>query len=535
MSRQRFFHLSIVLGAIGILALSSPSPASVLPAKLKELRERADFFELRFDWDKACEIYEAILKFERNLPEVRQRYQHCLRRFWQSSRHRDPSFRKEVLSLEYGQAMRLYGIIQRTLLSDSLEKKKVTAARLFRKGLEELHWALTDLAFCQAHMPAVKVDDIQSFKEFLARTWNGLPIDSAREAQRQVREVALAAHTLLGLNATTVIMEFACGACHSLDEYTVYLTPSQLRELCNSLKGETVGVGLMLAQQDNRVVIADIMARSPAAEVIPPLLAGDVVVSIDKKAAGQIPVEVAQEMLEGPAGTFVDLTVDSLTMGNRQIRLRRRAIPSVSYQPGSIGYLKISAFQESTLQELDLALLTLSKCDMKALILDLRGNGGGVFEAAIDTARRFLPSGTIASLQSLDARHNAVYQSRNPDALTLPLVVLVDGDTASAAEVLAGALKENKRARLVGQATYGKGCTQSILKLPNGPGGVPTGGLRVTVARFYSPTGLPYSGRGILPHILVDRFVITDSVTDDDPQLVEARLEAQRLLEMGNR
>jgi len=111
----------------------------------------------------------------------------------------------------------------------------------------------------------------------------------------------------------------------------------------------------------------------------------------------------------------------------------------------------------------------------------------------------------------------------------VPLVVLIDGETASAAEVLAGALKDNNRGRLVGQTTFGKGCTQTLFKLPQGPGGLPTGGLKITVTRFFSPTGQPYTGRGVTPHLMVDWF----PAVMPDLQLEEAKLEAQRLLDMA--
>src|SRR5262249_43362291 len=146
---------------------------------------------------------------------------------------------------------------------------------------------------------------------------------------------------------------------------------------------------------------------------------------------------------------------------------------------------------------------------------------------AIEVARRFLSSGVIASTQNSDPKFNTVYQARNPHALSLPMVVMIDGDTASAAEVLAGALKENKRSRLVGQMTFGKGCTQCILKFPSATGGIPTGGMRLTVARFYSPEGLPYSGRGVVPHVLVETPFLS-SLSGADPQMDAALQEAQR-------
>jgi carboxyl-terminal processing protease len=168
-------------------------------------------------------------------------------------------------------------------------------------------------------------------------------------------------------------------------------------------------------------------------------------------------------------------------------------------------------------------------------VLDLRGNGGGLFETAVDCARRFLPSGVIGTLHTTDPKQPPVkvYQSLNPSALTLPLVVLVDGDTASAAEVLAGALKENRRARLVGQPSYGKGCIQGLMRLrPQPDDTVYPGALRVTVARFYSPTGQPYSGRGVLPHLLVEQPNL-DSLGRPDQQLSRAFDEATQLIEVA--
>ncbi len=119
MSRPRLLCLNLLLG--GLLAAYHSASASPLPNRLKELRERAELFERQAEWDKACEIYEGILKSDRNLPDIRRRYHHSLRRSWQNYRHRDPSFRKEVLGLEYGQAMRLYNLIQQTLLRDSID------------------------------------------------------------------------------------------------------------------------------------------------------------------------------------------------------------------------------------------------------------------------------------------------------------------------------------------------------------------------------------------------------------------------------
>jgi carboxyl-terminal processing protease len=530
---KHVIRLCLPVMVLGLLALPSPSQASSLPpGRLKVLREQAEFFERQADWERACETYDAILKFHRT-DRDKNRYLNCLRRCFQVRRHRDPSFRKEVLGLDYGQAMRLHELVADALLDNSLERKRVQPAQLFRKGMEELHWALESLEFCQAHLPAARPTDIRDFQKLLKRLWGGQTNLSREEARIQVREVALAASAKLQLNATTVIMEFTCGACYALDDYTAYLTPTELRILCDSLKGEVGSAGLILASRDGgKLIINDVQQLGPAAEVMPSLLNGQVV-SIDKRPADQFTLEGAQQALEGATGSTVELSVSFPGVPPRTIMLQRRPVPLTSVYSymltDTVGYIQIGCFQETTLRELDQALGGLS--NMKALVLDLRGNGGGLFEVAIDSARRFLAQGIIASTQSVDPKYNTVYQSRNPAAMTLPLVVLIDGDTASAAEVLAGALKENRRGRLVGQTTFGKGCTQTVFRLPPAPGGVPTGGLRITVARFFSPTGSPYAGRGIVPHLLVEPVSMPGK--DNDPQLEEARSEALRLLNMS--
>lgn len=505
---------------------------------LASLFHQARTFEGQGEWDKACETYEEILRRDRGSVAARHQYRICLQRYWQFRRHRDDSYRQEVLSLDYGQALRLYAVIRDTLLDSSLQKKKVDAAQMFAKGLAELDAALADPLFRQQYLPGARFEAIDDFRGVLRRKWGTARPAGRAQANKLVRDIALAAQNALDVHCTVVIMEFACGSCYALDEYTLYLTPNQLRELVDSLRGEFASVGLLLALQDGRLVVQQVAPYSPAAQVMPPLIRDDQVLAIDRKPVAGMSLEAAQTLLDGPVGTMVELEVFSPQAGVRTLSLRRRAtfLPSVRYQMQSdlIGYVHLSCFQDTTVSELDQALAGLAKADMKALILDLRGNSGGLFDAAIDSARRFLAQGIVTSIECTDSRLNTVYHARNPQACTFPLVVLVDGQTASAAEVLAGALKENKRARLLGATTFGKGCTQCLVKLPGAAGGVPTGGLRLTVARFHSPSGRPYTGKGVVPDVIVEIPAMPGSMMNDvqDFQLEAALVEAQRLLEM---
>ena len=433
-----------------VSALALLAPASAAPEPSKQLVDQAQLHERNAEWDKALAIYAGLFREHRH-PDFQDRYQHCLRRFWQTARHQDESYRKEVLSLDYGQALRLYNKVRDALLDHALGKKNLEPGRLLSKGIEELDAALANPLFCQLHLPG-KHAEIDAFRDFLKRKFTPREPFTRAQVEKQIRDIALAGQDLLQLNTTVTILELACGASYAIDGYTAYLTPHQFRELFDALKGET--------------------------------------------SDGNPTASVAAEL-----------------------------------KTASIGYLRILSFQDSTLQDLDEKLESLSKAGIQALVLDLRGNPGGLVEVAVESAKRFLSSGVIATVENQDPKFSTVYQARGAASFTLPMTVLVDGDTASAAEILAGALKENDRARLVGEPTYGKGCIQTLVKLP-AANGVPTGGLRITIARFFSPKGQCYTGRGVLPDLLVPR--VKPDMMDDgiDHQLTEAIANLQRQLGM---
>lgn len=535
--RSAPWMLALILGGF----VFSPSTASALPEKdIRTLVDRAKEFEAIGDWQSARELYQDLLSQKDPGLHIRERYHNAQRRLLQTRRHADESYRKEVLSIEYGQAVRVHGVITETLLDASIEKKKIDSTKLFKKGLEELDAALANRDFLEKYIPQARLEDVAAFRAALKKNWAGLDKLSRKEAARQIGEIAMAAEEALNLRGTVVVMEFACGACYAIDDYTAYLTPNQLRELTQSLlRTEVIDVGISLAIRDNLIVIHDIVKNSQADGIVKP---NDQVISVDKKPVVDLPLQAVKDLLRGPAGSFVE--VELLTPGeaaSRILRLQRRrqlvmGIKSYnSPQNPHYWHLDIDdGFTETTVQEVDSVLEAMQKQGMKGLILDLRDNGGGVFESAIDTARRFLSTGVITSIQHQNPAFNRVYQAKNAKPLGVPMVVLVNGGTASAAEVLAGALKDNGRATLIGQTTFGKGCTQTVLELPKAGGGVPTGGMRLTVARFFSPKGQPYSGRGVIPHIFVDEPTMPSELEKMvDPYHDRAVQELDRLLGMG--
>jgi carboxyl-terminal processing protease len=544
-STLRLTGLATVL--LGLVFLAPPLEASSIPPdELKTRQLRAQQFESLGQWDKACDEYAAILRLDRRLADVRESYERCLRRYHLLFRHRDFSYRKEVLGLNYAQALRLCDLVLTHLMTSAVDRHRVQPARLIRYGLEELTFALAEPEFRQEHLPNARPDKVEAFRSELLKAMQEIgPVRSRRDVLERMRHVALAAQKSLGLSAVVTVLECACGACAAVDEYTLFLSPGQLREWVDACKGTYVGVGLKVRREDGKLVVSEVVLGSPAAEATveaggmraPALQASSHIVTIGKRDTVELTVEEAAALLEGEPGTSVELIVSPPAGEPFLVTLKRRPmyVPSINFArlevKDGVGYLPISCFQETTLQELDDALVALNKAGMRALVLDLRGNGGGVFEAAVEVAQRFLSSGVIVSRQLADGRMKT-YPARNLDAWTMPLVVLVDANTASAAEIVAGALKDNRRARVVGQTTFGKGSGQVPIRLLVGPEGTLAGGVRLTVARFFSPLGQPYAGRGVQPHILANPAEDADGVNrGSDHPLEIARLEAHKILD----
>jgi carboxyl-terminal processing protease len=290
----------------------------------------------------------------------------------------------------------------------------------------------------------------------------------------------------------------------------------------------------MDVMKDGKILlVSQVLPGSPAA--LAGIKAGDRLLRLGNTAAAGLTAEAATELLRGEAGT--ELEVQFLPAGDsapRSVKLvrDRMAIPSVSEpqflgdRMAGIGYVQLVSFQESTVRELDDALAKLQMAGFRALLLDLRGNPGGLVDTAVSVVERFVSEGVIASTRGQLRAYNRTYEANNTVPVQVPLVVLIDGETSSAAEMVAGALKDLGRATLVGQTTFGKGTIQRYWRLATAPAGV-----RLTVAKFYSPRGHAYNGAGVTPHIEVERSGLDWSMDlEQDPQIRAALEAAGRLL-----
>ncbi len=516
-------------GAVAVLvALWVSCPARAVDGgDGQSIRVQAAALEAAGLWQRAFDLYDQILARDPRSPQVRRRYRICLRHVLARRRHDDSTFTEQVAAQGLSASLAVYGEVLTRLQTTFVDPDRVLPSRLFRSGLDELSMALADPAYRAVNIPSASDAAVAGFRARLAGPWGKGDVRRSRVAQAQALDVALAAQKALGLKPTTVVWELIAGACADLDEYSYFLTPSQLSAEAASLEGETIGVGMTLENQDGHAIIADVVPGGPAA--VEGLHAGDEVLRIDGRAVDGLGAESVTSLLDGRLGAKLRLEIRSPGRNEpREVWLTRRAVrvPSVvdarlrDDQPG-VAYCRLTAFRKTTPLELDEALAALRLQGMRALVLDLRGNSGGLLDSAVAVAGRFRPDGVITTTETRMDEYRRTYRVRTPDPLSVPLVLLTDGGTASAAEILAGGLKDHERAVLVGQTTFGKGSVQGVLPLAGTRAAV-----RVTLARFFSPRAQPYTGQGVTPHIVVDR--VEGGLADS--QLDAAVQEAARLM-----
>lgn len=285
------------------------------------------------------------------------------------------------------------------------------------------------------------------------------------------------------------------------DPYSRFLEPKEYKALTQETSGETSGVGIRIKidEKTKQLVIVEPIDNSPAKKAgIEP---GDKIIKINNKLTSLMNIEQASQEIQGEVGTPVSMELFRKGKGNFVLNLTRAPIelPSVSYslkKEGNlrVGYIRLEEFSSHSADQMRKAIEKLQQDKANAFVLDLRGNPGGLLIASVDIARMWMPQGAI--VKTVDRKGGDRAFSANNTALTnLPLVVLVDENSASASEILAGALKENKRALLVGDTTFGKGTVQSVHTLSDGSG------LAVTIARYYTPSGVNISKKGIQPDV----------------------------------
>lgn len=292
------------------------------------------------------------------------------------------------------------------------------------------------------------------------------------------------------------------------DPYTDYLPPEDYQHFMETVSGRYSGVGMSLEQKEAGVVVVTVFPDSPAQKA--GLASGDLIVGVNGEDVQGKTVEQVSALIRGEAGTKVRIAF--VRNGQRfEVEVTRAVIhlPSTSWKvlEGDIAYLKLSDFYEEAPQQVEQALKELKGEGVKGLVLDLRDNPGGLLQSAVTIGGYFIPGVPIVTVVSRQGEEEVI---RTPkyEPLGLPVVVLVNRGTASAAEILAGAIQDYSFAHLVGTRTFGKGTVQSLIELSNG------GVLKLTTARYLTPLGREVNGHGLEPDFVIE---------DPEQQLVVAR------------
>lgn len=310
------------------------------------------------------------------------------------------------------------------------------------------------------------------------------------------------------------------------DPYSTYLEPESYEELTEHMTGTYGGVGLLVSmEQDNRLTVVSPFKGTPAYEA--GIMSGDWIVEIDGQDTTSMTLEKAAKLMQGEPGTQVTLTVwREGVEGLKKFVVTREIIniPSVEGELLPLGnhqvaYINITQFSQQTVEELDGILEELGS-DYKGIILDLRDNPGGVLQAALDVASRFVPPGPIVHIEG---KHRSETFEAPGGNLELPVVVLVNQGSASASEIVAGAIKDRGVGILVGETTFGKGLVQTVFPLDRGAA------VKLTTAKYLTPNKVDINQKGIEPNIVVEmppelhrKVALNSPNVKIDPQLQEA-------------
>jgi carboxyl-terminal processing protease len=300
------------------------------------------------------------------------------------------------------------------------------------------------------------------------------------------------------------------------DQHTSYMNPDEYKQANESLAGEYEGIGAYVDTTTSYLTVISPISGSPAEAA--GLRSGDQIIAIDGKDMKGIDAELVRKQVLGPAGSVVTLTIRRGEDAPFDVKITRAKIVIKSADgkmlENDIAYVQVTTFGDKTSQELKDTLTTLMAKNPKGLILDLRNNGGGYVNTAVEVGSQFLPEGQVLMIEQFGTGEKNTYKTIGGGlAIDIPMVVLINEGSASASEIVAGALQDLGRAKLVGVVSYGKGSVQTWNELPNAQGAV-----RVTIAKWLTPSGRTIHKLGLTPDVYVS-MTEDDYINKRDPQL----------------
>ncbi|QDU57647.1 S41 family peptidase [Aeoliella mucimassa] len=521
------FQLTAAVGLIlGFVVSGTSSQAQsesvaiaseALPQEISQLLAAGRKLEGEHRWGEALAHYEQAVRKHPEDRSLAQRYDIARLHYGVERRYVDRSYLDAVSTLDGNDANDLYNEL--LLKIDSHYVVNPPWNSLARRGVQSLDVALTKTNF-------LRHNNIYADKDQLLETRRAIygplsqQITTREQALSVARQVAKIANQRVQLRPSAVALEFTSAAAEGLDHYSSFLSGNQLKEIYSQIEGNFVGLGVELkAAPSGGLEIVNVIPGSPAERAN--IEGGDIITAINGKTITSMSTDEAAGMLTGEEGTYVEVHVvpphavaktgDLIAMPKTRtpfdVNVRREHVDVPSLEEVGIideaygvAYARVPVFQKTTSRDLEQALWDLHSKGMRTLVLDLRGNPGGLLTASVELADKFVAQGRIVSTRGRSAGEDFDYTAHRAGTWRVPLVVLIDDQSASASEIFAAAIHDNRRGTVVGERSFGKGSVQGIF--PLGHAGA---GIRLTTAKFFSPTGQPISKVGVQPDIVVRR------------------------------
>lgn len=478
------------------------------------LLEKARKSEASGAYSRAANFYAEYLRKNRDDIDARDSFNRISRIQQQHVRLQDEQYRKIVVALRPSQVIDLCIYIAEVLGANYAEADRARPEILFQYASEEVLLLLKTPKLLAPILGTLNPEAAKAIEQRIIQL-RKQPIQNLAELREtlielagEVRNSGWSEYTTRACNL--IILECAHGACHGLDQFTLLFTPSQKIAVDSALLGRQSGIGLTLLPSGSHYEVSRIIPGSTAEEA--GILKGDWVISLQGIPAAMISPAQVQALLTIQAGQEIELQVQPQgmsTITDLKLRSRMLLIPSVDWEvlnpmnADPIGIVRISSFRGSTANEFREALARLQTLGIRGLLLDLRGNPGGAFKSALSSADLFLEGGIIVQAEGQVKEFNKSFTSNGQNPFLLPTVIMVDEDTASSAEILAGALQLHGKAKIVGNRTRGKGSVQCLIPIDKAPWDKLPGGVQLTVAKLRLPTGQTFE-RGLTPDVKVE-------------------------------
>jgi carboxyl-terminal processing protease len=526
--------LAVILGSSAdvarvraqVVTLAEPVPAT---DDLATVFEKGSRLESERKWAEALSFYEEHLKLYPGRTDLQQRVAVARAHYDVARRYGDISYTSALSALSERDTLAIYDEVLLKIQANYVHQPRWQ--QLVHSGLTNLEVALSEPAFVEKNLAQMPVEQMAALQRELRQLVAARPVADRQQALVHVQSIGGTLKQRYGLPLQAVVMEFTSGAAAALDEYSGFLTGGQMDEVFSQIEGNFVGLGIELKTEPAGLLIVNLIADGPAA--LGGIQRGERIVAVDRKTIADTSADTLADLLRGVEGSLVEVVVHSAEGQPRTLRLARRRVevPSVTDvkmldAAAGIGYFKLTSFQKTTSRDVDAALWNLHGQGLRHLIIDVRGNPGGLLKASVDVADKFVMDGLIVSTRGRSTREDFDHRGQVAGTWRVPLVVLIDHDSASASEIFAGAIRDHQRGTVVGVTSYGKGSVQGIFPLA-----AANVGVRLTTAKWYTPAGQAISGEGVAPHIKVQiasRPVDGTTQVAGDDAILKAGLQVVR-------